>query len=259
MKLLFTWDYNHYILKPTRKWVSYAWRRAAMFKRARWQRWSADSPNHRSSDKWRVATPVHSWQENTETLWILFLPELELKNWRDGAFDHSLPCRKTMCLWNPVLGEWFCKESSLQCHTGKRYAGQILTGTQVKYPALPTNVTVLIFSETHKIRSPEAMTGLMDLLIPGSWKNMRRAWSVVGRHAMIVTKRNRMRRKLKEATRLTQVSILKTLQKSDRRVCLDRQTPKSTSAQNVIKLWTCLPFPFLFLSDEKYWPSYCPR
>jgi len=60
--------------------------------------------------------------------------------------------------------------------------------------------------------------------------------TVVGRHAMILTKRNRMRRKLKEATRLTQVSILKTLQKSDRRVCLDRQTPKSTSAQNVIEL-----------------------
>merc|ERR1719506_784474 len=70
-------------------------------------------------------------------------------------------------------------------------------GTQVKYPALPTNVTVLIFSETHKIRSPEAMTRLMNLLIPDSWKNMRR--------------------KLKEATRLTQVSILKTWQKSDRR------------------------------------------
>jgi len=112
-------------------------------------------------------------------------------------------------------------------------------GTQVKYPALPTNVTVLIFSETHKIRSPEAMTRLMNLLIPDSWKNMRRShghMTVVGRHAMILTKRNRMRRKLKEATRLTQVSILKTWQKSDRRVCLDRQTPKSTSAQNVIKL-----------------------
>jgi len=48
-------------------------------------------------------------------------------------------------------------------------------GTQVKYPALPTTVTVLIFSETHKIRSPEAMTRLMNLLIPDSWKNMRRA------------------------------------------------------------------------------------
>lgn len=55
-------------------------------------------------------------------------------------------------------------------------------GTQVKYPALPTNVTVLIFSETHKIRSPEAMTRLMNLLIPDSWKNMRRAWSVLDRH-----------------------------------------------------------------------------
>jgi hypothetical protein len=65
-----------------------------------------------------------------------------------------------------------------------------------------TNVAVLFFGETHKITSPEAMTGVMNLLIPDSWKNMRRAsdpsWTVVARHAMMFTKRNCMHRKLKK-------------------------------------------------------------
>jgi len=165
-------------LEPDQKGVSYARRRAAMFKRASWQRWSADSLNHRSSDKWRVATLVIQLAGKHRRF---HLQELELKNWI-GVFDHSNPTRKTMCLWNPVLGEWFCKASPLQCHTGKL-----------------TNVAVQFFGETHKIRSPEAMTRIMNLLIPDSWKNMRRAsdpsWTVVARHAMMFTKRKCMRRK----------------------------------------------------------------
>jgi len=53
-------------LEADQKRVSYARRRAAVFKRARWQRWGIHSLNHRSREKWRVGTLVLNWQENAE-------------------------------------------------------------------------------------------------------------------------------------------------------------------------------------------------
>jgi hypothetical protein len=133
----------HRISRVDQKRTSHARRKSAMFNRARWQRWRADSLRHRSSDKWKDATHVLRWQAAKKktrqgggnTRRRFFLQELELKK-----LTRSF-------IWTP------CREND--------FANQDVR-------------------QAHKIRSPEAMTGLTNLIAsPNPWQLQKHATNII--------------------------------------------------------------------------------
>jgi len=200
----------HKISRADQKRTSHARRKSAMFNRARWQRWSADSLKHRSSDKWKDATHAvkESWQAGWKHWTRRRCPALKKSRTRRGFLTQELELKNCLDVYSitplkSTLGEWFFK---------------------ARFSAKLTKKAAWSYDRTNKISS--------NLLIPSCWKdirNMRRAWSVLGRRGRIC--QNGYQKKWC-------VSILKTHQNSARSSSNTRVTIVCLYLENTPEGWS---------------------